>query len=197
MPSNQKLENSVFINVYDLTPVPNAYTYWCGVGVFHSGVEVYGVEYAFGGHDYDCSGIFATAPRDPPGAVVFRETVYLGDTDLTQNEVLQLVQRMGSEFKGNRYHLLQRNCNHFASELCRALVGKPLPFWVNRLASVAVTLHCLLPTTWVPPLQTPSMKPGVSEEESQALISGSRSSRYLVNRTPSVPPDHQTFNALS
>lgn len=27
----------------------NDWTYWCGVGVFHSGVEVYGVEYAFGG----------------------------------------------------------------------------------------------------------------------------------------------------
>ena len=27
----------------------NDWTYWCGVGVFHSGVEVYGIEYAFGG----------------------------------------------------------------------------------------------------------------------------------------------------
>jgi hypothetical protein len=26
------------------------------VGVYHTGVEVYGVEYAFGGHDYDVSG---------------------------------------------------------------------------------------------------------------------------------------------
>ncbi len=140
------------------------------------------------GHDYECSGIFATAPRDPPGTVVFRETVYMGDTDLTQNEVLQLVQRLGNEFKGNRYHLLQRNCNHFASEFCNALVGKPVPYWVrqyvlrqcmcvggepvscvscvpacaqiNRLAGVAVSLHCLLPMSWVPPLQPPSIKPG-------------------------------------
>jgi len=30
---------------------------------------------------------------------------------------------------------------------------------INRLAGVAVLLHCLLPTSWVPPLQTPSMAP--------------------------------------
>ena len=35
-------------NVYDLTP-QNDYVYWCGVGVYHTGVEVYGIEYAYGG----------------------------------------------------------------------------------------------------------------------------------------------------
>lgn len=38
----------VIVNVYDLAP-GNKYTYGCGLGIFHSGVEVYGVEYAFGG----------------------------------------------------------------------------------------------------------------------------------------------------
>lgn len=38
----------VYLNVYDLTP-QNGWTYWCGVGVFHTGVEVYGIEYAYGG----------------------------------------------------------------------------------------------------------------------------------------------------
>lgn len=39
----------VFLNVYDLTTEMNSWTYWCGVGVFHAGVEVYGIEYAYGG----------------------------------------------------------------------------------------------------------------------------------------------------
>lgn len=38
----------VMLNVYDLT-TQNDWTYHCGIGVFHTGVEVYGVEYAFGG----------------------------------------------------------------------------------------------------------------------------------------------------
>jgi hypothetical protein len=45
---NQVSGQSVVLNVYDLVPY-NAYSYYCGVGVFHAGVEVYGVEYAYGG----------------------------------------------------------------------------------------------------------------------------------------------------
>ena len=35
--------------LYLFPTLQNDWTYWCGVGVFHSGVEVYGIEYAFGG----------------------------------------------------------------------------------------------------------------------------------------------------
>lgn len=47
----------VYLNVYDLTPVNN-YLYWFGLGVFHSGIEVHGMEYGFGAHDYPTSGVF-------------------------------------------------------------------------------------------------------------------------------------------
>ncbi len=84
----------VYLNIYDLSD-QNSWTYWCGVGIFHSGLEVYGVEYAYGGehlsksvaekdwtslatvvfliltsvtgHEYDVSGVFATNPKDAPG----------------------------------------------------------------------------------------------------------------------------------
>jgi hypothetical protein len=52
----------VIINVYDLSPV-NAYAYDFGVGAFHSGVEVMGTEYTFGGHETSSTGIFTHAPR--------------------------------------------------------------------------------------------------------------------------------------
>jgi hypothetical protein len=176
----------VFLNVYDLT-VQNSWTYWCGIGIFHAGVEVYGVEYAYGGHEYDCSGVFATNPRDAPGQVVFREAISMGHTNLSAQEVQQLVQKMGQQYKGNKYHLLQKNCNHFSNDLCLQLVGRTAPFWVNRLAGVAVMLHCLLPTTWVPPLVTPSALPesiaaaralNAEEQDREGLYTGPHSDLY-------------------
>ncbi|GFH14231.1 PPPDE putative peptidase domain-containing protein [Haematococcus lacustris] len=175
----------VYLNVYDLTQ-HNQLTYFCGVGIFHAGVEVYNTEYAYGGHEFDYTGVFATNPRDAPGLVVFRESIYMGETDLSQEEVQQLIYKMGQEFKGNRYHLLQRNCNHFASNVVYQLTGRPAPSWINRLASIAVMLHCLLPPSWVPPLQTPS----ISDSKRGLLSAGPRSDAYEVDR---VQPHSSTI----
>lgn len=169
----------VVLNIYDLSDQNNL-LYWCGVGIFHTGVEVHGVEYAYGGHEYDASGIFATSPKDAPGPVTFRESAVVGVTELSSEEVQQLVHNLGQAYRGNRYHLLQRNCNHFASDLSYQLCGRRSPPWVNRLANLAVMLHCLLPTAWVPPLSPPTMVPqGLGErfaESDQQLLLGVRSS---------------------
>lgn len=39
----------------------------------------------------------------------------MGETSLSPAEVQQIVHEMGSPYKGNRYHLLQRNCNAFSN----------------------------------------------------------------------------------
>ncbi len=59
------------------------------------------------------------------------------------------------DFKGNKYHLLKRNCNHFSEAFCKVclvsmnsfsyiwflkfkrLCGKWIPDWVNRMAFIA------------------------------------------------------------
>ena len=74
----------------------------------------------------------------------------MGETDLTQQEVQQLVSRMGNEYKGNRYHLLQRNCNHFASDLCKQLIGRESPQWVSPLAFPYSSSYCVACALWQP-----------------------------------------------
>jgi len=63
--------------------------------------------------------------------VEFRKSIPMGQCRLTPQEVRKLVVQMGQKYKGNAYHLLQRNCNHFANELCEKLVGKSAPTWVS------------------------------------------------------------------
>jgi len=49
---------------------------------------------------------------------------------MSKEEVHAEVAKMGKEYKGNLYHLLQRNCNHFSEDLAyRLCQGRP-PSWV-------------------------------------------------------------------
>lgn len=59
----------------------------------------------------------------------------MGETSLTPQQVQHLVQQMGQHYKGNKYHLLQLNCNHFANDLSLQLTGKPAPGWVSAAAA--------------------------------------------------------------
>ena len=79
----------------------------------------------------------------------------MGHTSLSPTEVYEVVQQMGAEYRGNRYHLLQMNCNTFSDELCYRLTGLHAPGWINRLAGIAVALHCLLPQVGAPRGWTP------------------------------------------
>nr|GEY57387.1 hypothetical protein [Tanacetum cinerariifolium] len=79
-------DSPVYLNVYDLTPV-NGYAYWAGLGIFHSGVEVHGIEYAYGAHDYPSSGVFEVEPRQCPG-FSFRRFILIGTTRLVFSSVL-------------------------------------------------------------------------------------------------------------
>ncbi|XP_008437028.1 deSI-like protein At4g17486 isoform X2 [Cucumis melo] len=130
----------LYLNVYDLTPINN-YLYWVGLGIFHS---VHGMEYGFGAHEYPTSGVFEVEPKSCPG-FIFRRSILLGSTDLSRAEFRSFMEHLSSEYHGDTYHLIAKNCNHFTEDVSMRLIGKSIPGWVNRLARLGSFCNCLLP----------------------------------------------------
>jgi deubiquitinase DESI2 len=127
-------EVEIRLNVYDMMS-QNRYWHWAGVGVYHSGVEVLGKEYAYGYCPSERTGVFVTTtPKRPPYGTVFRESIRIATITKSETEIERIIDRISAEFTGNSYDLFTRNCNHFSNEFCMYLCDKRIPGWVNRLA---------------------------------------------------------------
>ncbi|XAR66933.1 hypothetical protein NMG60_11013317 [Bertholletia excelsa] len=135
--------SQVVLNVYDLTPL-NHYTVWFGFGIFHSGIEVHGMEYGFGAHDFPISGVFEVEPRSCPG-FIYRSSIKLGHINMPPPEFRTFIENVAAEYHGNTYHLISKNCNHFTDDIAGRLLGRHIPGWVNRLARLGALCSCLLP----------------------------------------------------
>ncbi|XP_071715585.1 uncharacterized protein [Rutidosis leptorrhynchoides] len=117
---------------------------WFGIGVFHTGIEVYGMEYAFGAHNYSISGVFEVEPRSCPG-FIYRCSISLGHLNMSASEFREFIETMASNYHGDTYHLISKNCNHFTDDICQRLTGRRIPGWINRLAKLGSFFSCLLP----------------------------------------------------
>ncbi|VAI77482.1 unnamed protein product [Triticum turgidum subsp. durum] len=102
---------------------------------FWQSTHVHGSEYSFGAHDLPTSGVFEVEPKSCPG-FLYRSSIFIGLTSLHPLEFRDFIQRMASEYHGDTYHLISKNCNHFTDDLSTRLTGKPIPGWVNRLAKL-------------------------------------------------------------
>lgn len=45
----------------------------------------------------------------------------MGHTDFTEQDVKRILVELGKEYRGDRYHLMNQNCNHFSGALTQVL----------------------------------------------------------------------------
>jgi hypothetical protein len=123
--------NLVYVNCYDITFANDFLLPLLGIGVFHSGIEVYGTEFAFG-RAARGAGIFSIEPHAYPGHV-YRESICLGATRLSEGEVWGLHLRNDKIWKGDAYRILDgTNCNDYSYHFGLMLVAAPDAATANR-----------------------------------------------------------------
>ncbi|RNF02218.1 hypothetical protein TraAM80_06511 [Trypanosoma rangeli] len=129
---------TVEINVYSLLE-QNKRLKKLGMGVYHCGVVVYGIEWGYGEcvESANASGLFCVYPGQAAGKLY--RTVCLGVTTRSPQQVDTVLHRLENEWCSSDYHILNHNCNHFAQRFCDLLstVQKlRVPLWCNRAARV-------------------------------------------------------------
>jgi len=146
-----------------------------GTGAYHVGVEVNGIEYAYGATSTPGkSGVFSCPPQRSPG-YQYRTTIDFGERPLVRNSWVavpkqceitnkrttsfrmieepvdgrQIIKEMAGEYLGADYDILRKNCCTFASDACKRLGIREdeIPTWFSNLAeSGAMTQDTLSAT---------------------------------------------------
>ncbi|CAG2117067.1 unnamed protein product [Medioppia subpectinata] len=168
---------AVVVNVYDMASI-NQYSSSLGIGIYHSGVHVYDTEFGYGGHPFSLSGIFEIEPKDVDSLgednFKFKESVVIGYTDFSRDDITEIIEEMGKEYKGDKYHLLHRNCNHFTEALVKYLCGKSIPSWINRLAYISTCVpfleRCLPKELLIPVALEESIREQVANESAEQEV---------------------------
>ncbi|CAD7948595.1 unnamed protein product [Amoebophrya sp. A25] len=134
----------VYVNVYDLDPPSwesNKIPFWNRVftndvlkvgGLFHAGIEVYNREFSFG-YTPRGSGVETHTPRNHH-THAYRESVLLGFSYLSLEELSHLVSVKQRQWPGASYDLLERNCCTFSDEFAQLLGVGSIPQWIHRFA---------------------------------------------------------------
>lgn len=147
--------------------VVNSSLHSIGTGAYHCGVEVNGVEYAYGANSTKgLTGVFTCMPKHSPG-YQYRTTIDFGErchapksssTDVVKNEFprhcdgREVVRAMASQYMGTDYDLLRKNCCTFAHDACIRLGVEEdeIPSWFHNLAATGAMTQDVANSTFAP-----------------------------------------------
>ena len=92
-----------------------------------------------------------------------RETIPIGTTDFNPDDVKNIVENLGKEFRGDQYHLLNKNCNHFSTSLTQVNnigVGLPSFHIIGSFGTCNVIINCSSCFVVVVSIQHPALSVG-------------------------------------
>eukprot|EP01056_Protomagalhaensia_sp_Gyna25_P001412 Protomagalhaensia_sp_Gyna_25__1411@NODE_1711_length_1594_cov_272_495820_g1161_i1_p1_GENE_NODE_1711_length_1594_cov_272_495820_g1161_i1NODE_1711_length_1594_cov_272_495820_g1161_i1_p1_ORF_typecomplete_len382_score36_94Peptidase_C97/PF05903_14/2_7e34_NODE_1711_length_1594_cov_272_495820_g1161_i1591204 len=142
VPINHKngVHNAVRLRVYDISQ--GAARCWSPFllgrhveGIWHSGIEVYGYEYFYGG------GIVKMRPDVVESTFGIKPSRIhdLGVTSMDRSAFERWLVSIMPEFRKEVYDLVKWNCNHFTDHVARKLVGQSIPDYIRDLPQAVCT----------------------------------------------------------
>lgn len=106
------------------------------LGTYHTGLVVAGEEWSYGGHNYKGkSGVYKSTPEMNTD-YIFYQRIVMGRIATSTQNMEDSIRKFATtpKWAGPCYDLLERNCNHFTSDLCWLLLKKRPPDWINSTA---------------------------------------------------------------
>ena len=127
------MKYEVKVHIYDFSngwaKTLSPWLLWKDIGgIWHTGIEVYGYEYFFGGGiQKDTHKEVASYLCDPV------ETKVIGYTEIDEELFFDYLTTLRSKYTYDKYNLFTQNCNHFSNDICYFLTGRNIPKYVLDL----------------------------------------------------------------
>jgi len=122
----------VYLNIYSLGSW-NCILSFFGIGVYHTGVEIYGTEFWYGGHDNTTTGIMRSTPGEL--GLSLEEKIFMGYTQMSYQELKTDIHFLDKIWIGTEYEPFSHNCNDFSRDfLYRILQVEYFPPYINRFS---------------------------------------------------------------
>ena len=199
--SGDKAEVEIKLNIYDLVERRlNDKLENIGIGIYHSGLELFGREWSFGKGDNLAgeSGVFSVVPGTATDDFLY--SVKLGKIRISEEQLEWILEGSDRQWTTDTYNIFDRNCNNFTAWLAAALgvtcdVKINFPNRINRAASAArllprFFLNWMCLKSGVPPLDPPSGRSSTANS-SETASSRSSLSSGSATQNPLIAPSKQ------
>lgn len=182
--------SAVYLRVYDISG--GAAKIWSPIvlgrkvdGVWHSGVEVFGYEYFYGG------GIVKMLPDNVEDTFGISPTRihHLGYTTMMRNQFEKHLIAVMPMFSREVYDLVNWNCNHFSEHATRHLVDRGIPSYILDLPhEICKTFMGKIVLNFFKMLQGGSAPVTIDDPQHPSRVLGKSARRNGGPRRNSCPP---------